>query len=326
MTILVTGATGLVGNNVVRLLLERGQRVRVLVRESADPRPLEGLDVERAPGDVRDAESVARACRDVQGVVHAAGHIHLGWTKLERARAINAVGTRNVAQAARQAAARMVHVSTSNVMGLGSRDAPADEDTPPVGLVPCTYVVTKQEAERAVLDEIERGLAAAIVNPGYMLGPWDWKPSSGRMLLAVAKRFTPVAPRGGTSVCDVRDVADAILAALERGEPGRRYLLCGENMTYFELWQRMAKVSGARAPVIPAGPLVRVIGGWIGDARARLTGREGDLNSAGIAMSGQFHHYRSDRAQRELGYQNRPADETIAAAWEWLCEHGYAGK
>jgi dihydroflavonol-4-reductase len=323
MTILVTGATGLVGNNVVRLLLERGQQVRVLVRESADPRPLEGLDVERATGDVRDAESVARACRGAQGVIHAAGYIHLGWTQLETARAINAIGTRNVAQAAREAGARMVHVSTSNVMGLGSPGAPADEDTPPVGLVPCTYVVTKQEAERAVFDEIERGLAASIVNPGYMLGPWDWKPSSGRMLLAVAKRFMPVAPRGGTSVCDVRDVAAAILTALERGETGRRYLLGGENMTYFDLWRRMARVSGARGPVIPAGPLMRVIGGWIGDARARLTGLEGDLNSAGIAMSGQFHHYTSERARRELNYQPRPADVAIAAAWEWLSEHGY---
>ena len=107
MTVLVTGSTGLVGNHVVRRLLNEGQAVRVLIRQQSDPRPLEGLPVEICCGDVRDAESVRAACRGVAAVIHAAAMIHLGWTKLEAAREINVSGTRNVAQATRDAGARL---------------------------------------------------------------------------------------------------------------------------------------------------------------------------------------------------------------------------
>jgi dihydroflavonol-4-reductase len=324
MTILVTGATGLVGNNLLRLLLARGDQVRALVREGKDPRPLAGLDVEHALGDVRDAEAVRKAMAGVSAVIHAAGHIHLGWSGLDQAREINVEGTRNVAAAAREAGARLVHVSSNNAMAVGRRNLPVDEETPRAGFVPCTYVITKHEAELIVWKEIERGLDAVVVNPGFMLGPWDWKPSSGRMLLEVARRFIPVAPIGGCSVCDVRDVSAGILAALDRGTTGRRYLLCGQNMPYFDLWRMMADISGGKGPWFRAGPVLRVLGAWTGDLRTRLTGRESDLNSAAVKMSGQFHYYSSARAERELGYRSRAPRESLEAAWGWFREHGYA--
>lgn len=323
MTILVTGPTGFVGNNVVRRLLERGEQVRVLVRDSADPRPLDGLDVEVVRGDVCDTESVKRACSGVSAVVHAAGIIQLGWSGLARSRDINATGTRNVAAAAREAGAKMLHVSSANALAVGTKDKPLDEDSPRVGFIPCTYVVTKHEAELAVLAEVERGLHAPIVNPGFMLGPWDWKPSSGRMLLAVAKNFVPLAPKGGCSVCDVRDVCDGMLAALDRGQSGRRYLLCGQNLTYLEIWRMMAEISGGKGPLFRAGPILRAIGGWLGDAQTHLTGREPEMNSATVKMSGQFHYYTSARAERELGYTCRSPRESIEAAWEWFQNYGY---
>ena len=103
MLTLVTGATGLVGNNVVRYLLDRGEAVRVLEREGCDPRPLKGLDVERAQGDIRDAEAVRQACRGVQRVVHAAGYVHIGWSNRELHHAINVEGTQNAIAGATQA-------------------------------------------------------------------------------------------------------------------------------------------------------------------------------------------------------------------------------
>ena len=116
---------------------------------------------------------------------------------MEQDRAVNVQGTQNVAAAALEAGARMLHVSSVDALGVGHRDAPADEDSSREGKIPCTYVVTKREAEAVVRSYIDRGLDAVIVNPGFMLGPWDWKPSSGRMLLEVATRFTPLgADRG----------------------------------------------------------------------------------------------------------------------------------
>ena len=239
MPILVTGATGLLGNNVVRSLLERGTRVRVLVRETSDPRPLEGLPVERAEGDVRDVDAVRAACGGADVVIHCAAHVHIGRTGLDLQQAVNVEGTRCVAEAALAAGCRMVHVSTVDALGLGSRRAPADEQTPLGRAVLCPYVVTKRAAEQQVLQYVNRGLHAVIVNPGCMLGPWDWKPSSGRMLLEVARGRAFVAPRGVNSYCDVRDVTAGVLAAAERGEPGRRYILGGHSKTYFEAWQSL---------------------------------------------------------------------------------------
>lgn len=323
MVTLVTGSTGLLGNNVVRQLLEQGERVRVLVREHHDPRPLSGLDVEVAVGDVRDADSVRQACRDVDVVIHSAGWVHIGWRGSEAARAINVQGTRNVAEAARAAEARLVHVSSVDTIGLRDRDTPSDEDAPPGGKLPCPYVVTKTDAERIVLDMVKEGLEAVIVNPGFMFGPWDWKPSSGRMLLSVAMIWTPIAPHGGCSVCDARDVARGILAAALRGAVGRKYILAGLNISYFRLWKLISRITQGSPIWLSAGPLIRFLGGWGGDVWTKLRGVEPDLNSASVKMSSLFHFYDSGRAVAELGYTNRALEDTIQDTWDWFRAHDY---
>lgn len=323
MKYLVTGATGLVGNNVVRSLLARGDQVRVLARNTSDSRPLQGLNVEIVRGDLQDPASLSAATDGAQAVIHLAALVHIGWSHSGRVRAVNVEGSRRVALAARDAGARMIHVSSVDALGIGSNGHPADEETPPGGKVPCCYVLSKQESEQVVLELVADGLDAVIVNPGFIFGPWDWKPSSGRMLLEVARRFTPVAPVGGCTLCDVRDVADGILAAVERGQSGRRYILGGHPMTYFDLWSLIADVTGGRAPAIKAGPLMRWIGGAAGDLRRRVTGLEPDLNSAAVRMSSLFHYYSSARAEAELGYHRRPAREAVESAWQWFLAHGY---
>jgi len=322
MTYLVTGATGLLGNNVVRLLLARGQAVRVLVRAGSDERPLAGLNVERMIGDVTDAEAVERAVAGVKVVIHSAAHVHLGWKQWDRHRAINVEGTRNVARAARRHGARLVHVSAINALGLGRLEQPADEESALEGIVPCPYVVTKRQAEEVVLDEVGQGLNAVIVNPGCMFGPWDWKPSSGKMLLAVT-RVAMVAPLGAASFCDARDVAEGTLAAAERGQCGRRYILAGHNLRYWEAWQQMARLAGKRGPLLPMGPLFRAISGPILDLRTWWTGREGDANSAVLRLGRQQHCFSSRRAQEELGYRIRPFAETLQDTWDWFRSNGY---
>src|SRR5262249_37674601 len=149
----------------------------------ADSKPLAGLDVEIARGDVRDAEAVVRAVRGTTAVVHAAAHVHIGWTGMDISRAINVEGTRNVAAAALVEGVKLVHVSSLDALGVVERGQLGDEDTPPRGGTLCPYVVTKREAEQVILGFVAQGLNASIVNPGFVVGPNDWKPSSGRMLL-----------------------------------------------------------------------------------------------------------------------------------------------
>ncbi len=175
-----------------------------------------------------------------------------------------------------------------------------------------------------MLAEVDRGLDAVIVNPAFMLGPWDWKPSSGRMLLAVAEGWGLFPPYGWSSMVDARDVAAGILAAVERGRRGRRYILAGETMSYGDAWKLFAEVTGGAPPLLRPPRPILYVAGLTGDLLGLVTGREPEVNSAAIAMAALAKHYSSRRAEEELGYRTRPFRETVADAWDWFCGHGYA--
>jgi dihydroflavonol-4-reductase len=249
--------------------------------------------------------------------------LHLGWRRAKESEIANVEGTRNIIEAARKNDCRVVHVSTVNTLAIGNREGTANEETNGDGQIHCNYVVSKRGAERVSMEAADQGLNVSIIHPGFMLGPWDWKPSSGRMLIEVGKRFTPLAHSGGCSVCDVRDVARGILSAAEKGQRGRHYILAGENMSYFELWTRFSKKCNKLPPLSIMRTPARWMIGVFGDAWATVTNNEGDVNSASLKMSSQFHCYSSQRAKNELGYQPRPADEAIDAAYEWFREYGY---
>jgi dihydroflavonol-4-reductase len=177
-------------------------------------------------------------------------------------------------------------------------------------------------SETVVLEQVAQGLDAVIVNPGCMFGPWDWKPSSGKMLLAVA-RFAPIYPVGAVSFCDARDVAAGTIAAAAKGGSGKKYILAGHNLSYREAWRQMARLAGRRGPFSPMGPAFRAVVAPLLDAYTGLTGREGDANSAILMMGRQQHCFSSRRAEAELGYRVRPFEETLADTWKWFREYGY---
>ena len=322
---LVTGATGLVGNNVVRMLVSRGESVRAFVRSrQASQHCLAGLPVETIHGSLGDEGAVQAAVDGARVVIHSAAMVHCGWRHHAEMAAANVEGTRVVAAAARRAGARFIHVSSVDAIGLRADGAPADEETPPGVMPECPYVVTKRDAERGVHDEIARGLDAVIVNPVYMLGPWDWKPSSGRMLLEVGAGKGLFAPPGANDFVDVRDVAGGILAAVARGRSGRRYILGGHSMSSFDAWRVFARIAGRMQPlgIAPRG-IVR-LAGLAGDLASLFTRRERQVNSAATRMSMLPHNFSCRRAQSELGYAFRSLDETVSDAWEWFMTRGYA--
>ena len=139
MPILVTGGTGFVGNNVIRLLLERGHQVRALVRGTTPQLAFEGLNVELVEGDICDAESVSLACEGAEAVIHIAAMVKIGWSQLVRQRQVNVGGTVNVAKAAHDKDIRMVYVSSVDALGIGTAEQSANEETPKIGKIPCSY-------------------------------------------------------------------------------------------------------------------------------------------------------------------------------------------
>ena len=321
---MVTGATGLLGNNLVRLLLDKGETVRVLVREGSDPRPLEGLPVERIQGDLRDEAVLVAACEGAEGVFHAAAMVQIGWKALDTQWEVNVEGTRRVAKAARQQGARLCHVSSVDALGLRTRENPADEETPLGGTVECGYVRSKRAAEAVVQEEIAAGLDAVIVNPVFLVGPYDWKPSSGQMLLEVARGRGLFAPPGGNDFCHVGDAAAGAVSAMEKGRCGRRYILGGEALSYLEAWRLFADVTGARAPLGTTWAWCVNSVGRCGDLWGAITGVEPVVNSAATAMSCLPHYFSDTRAREELGYAPRPIREAVEESWAWFQARGQA--
>ena len=323
MLILVTGGTGFVGNNVVRMLFNHGHQVRVLVRDGKPQPCFKDLHIELIEGDICDYAGVDAACQGVDAVIHSAAMVHIGWSQLQEQRAVNVGGTANLAKAALAHEVRMIYVSSVDALGIGEEDQPANEDSPRTGKIPCSYVVSKSEAEQELRKYIDDGLDAVIVNPGFMLGPNDWKPSSGKMLLEVAEKKPPFAPAGGMTVCHINDVAEGIIAALEKGVAGRNYILGGTLMTYLEAWSLFADVVGNKPPKRRMGKVVAMIAGCIGDLISKLSRHESDINSAAIKMGSLFHYYDCSRAVDELGYNITDARKAVEDAWDWFNEHGY---
>ena len=324
MRILITGATGLLGNNIVRLLADEDHDLVAATRLSSDPRPLDGLAVEKLNLDLSDDNAVNLAVSGADAVIHSAAAIHIGWKNLTDSRAVNVEATRRLAIAARRKKTRMIYVSTVDTLGAATRETVANEYSTLPAKPNCSYVVTKREAEQAVLEQCTLGLDAVIVNPGFMVGPWDWKPSSGKMMLMLWKQpilfFTP---GGGCSVVDVRDVAGGVAAALEHGRSGQRYILGGRNMTYLELWTLMAQTMNKRPPTRPMRDRLARIVGKTGDFFTRITGRESEINSAALELGQMFHWYSSHKAETELGYHIGSVENALHDAWAWFKRFRY---
>lgn len=319
MRILVTGATGFLGNNVVRGLLKQNHEVLVSVRPTSSRATLDGLDVEVIPLDLNNPGDISFALTNVDVVIHAAAKIQIGWTQLEASRIVNVEATRMIAEACRRKNVRLIHVSTVDALGAATETEIGDETKLDPPNPACSYVVSKREAETAVILEVANGLDAVIVNPGFMVGPYDWKPSSGEMMMAIAKNtLVPFAPAGGCSVADVRDVADGIVSAIEHGRTGNRYILGGDNLTYMELWSMMAEVVGKSPPKYKLPNWIAWAAGTSGDLMAKILPVEPQVNSAATKMGQMFHWYSSEKAARELGYQIGSVQDALKDAWDWF--------
>lgn len=325
--VFVTGGTGLIGVNLVRTLVEQGHAVRLLVRPQS---PRIGLDldaIEFITGDVTDIDSLRRGMEGCKSVYHLAGWVQITPWGGATAMRVNVGGTENVCRVAcERGVDRLVHTSSIAAVGHGPLDAPATEESAwNLGHLKAPYYNTKRRGEEVVRRYIENGLDAVIVNPAYVVGPYDIKPSGGRMIIQIAtRRLRGVPSRGGICFVDVREVVDGMLAAMERGVCGERYILGNENITYRDYARRVAGIAGVEPPtwampywlLSPAAAAATAIG-WFNPkpfADANLT----------VLRIGFCEHFLSgEKARRELGVSPRPIDTAIADAIAWFEEHGY---
>lgn len=218
----------------------------------------------------------------------------------------------------------MVHVSTVDTLAAAENvRRPVDEQTPVGPKVRCSYVDSKRAAEALASQAAQAGQPVAIAHPGFMLGPWDWRPTSGQMLLEVHRRRPIAVPPGGMSVCHVAEVAAALIRLSENVPIGAHYILAGTNVSLRELWTRVAVITGGRPPRLPLGPLARWVVGLVGDTAARFSASEPPFNSAAVGLSALYHYYSSDKAIAELQYRIPPVDQCVSDSWDWLGCYGY---
>jgi dihydroflavonol-4-reductase len=320
---LVTGATGFIGWHVARKLLERGDRVRVFVRDASRLRELEGVEV--SVGDLRDGESLGRAVAGCGVVYHLAADYRLWAPDASELYGSNVDGTRNVLAAAESAGVeRLVYTSTVGCIGI-PKNGPGDEQTPvSPGDMPGAYKRSKFLAERVALEYAGSGFPVVIVNPTAPVGDHDFKPTpTGKVIVNYLCGAMPAYLDTGLNLVDVAVAAEGHLLACERGKTGERYILGSRNLTLKEIFQELEDISGIKAPVrrIPYG--VAYAAGLISTAWARVTGSEPRVPLDGVRMARKKMFVSTGKAVRELGFLPSPVEGALARAVEWFRANGY---
>ena len=324
VAVCVTGADGFVGGHVVRLLAERGYTVRGTHRgRGRGERRIAALGGEPVVADVLDRSALDAAVSGSKIVIHCAGAV--GSPPTGRAWEANVAGPARAVEAAAAAGAERV-VVTSSVLALGF--APpgrtGDEEDRVEAPVPLSYPDSKREGERAALDAGRRlGVEVVVVNPGYVLGPPVHREGPGGSSLVVCQYMRgrlPAVMDGQTNLVDVRDVAEGHVLAAERGRPGERYVLGGQDIAWAELFERIAEVSGVRHPVLVLPP--RLATAARAGERAKLPM---PMAAETLTTMGANTRFSSRKAERELGYRPRPFDEMLRDTVDWCAERIAAG-
>ncbi|MBI4466080.1 MAG: SDR family oxidoreductase [Acidobacteria bacterium] len=325
MKVLVTGGTGFLGANLVHHLVGRGDTVRVLKRRRTPPDILTGLPVEFTEGDVTDFDSLLGASRGVEGIYHLAGLVSYWPPRRAWQYRVNVVGAHNVVEAAlSNGVRRVVHTSSIAAIGFRTDGKPCDEETSwNWGPQDIHYATTKHLGEQEALKAAARGLEVVVVNPALIFGPRDTSWNAGRMFKLVQEKATVFSPAGSTTTCDVDDVCQGHLAAMERGRSGQRYILGGEHIRYADLFRAVGEVMSKKVEV-------KVIPYWLAQAVAYanyglslLTRREPALTPELLRMGRFARTYTSEKAIRELGYPQTPLRASLEKTYRWYRKHGY---
>jgi dihydroflavonol-4-reductase len=328
---LVTGANGHLGNNLCRMLAERGERVRAMMRPSADAEPLRGLGVEIVRGDILDAASTARAVEGCGRVYHAAAGFAMWSRDPERDIVRPSVdGIRHVLEAAARAGVdKVVYTSTSGTVGFStSPDRRLDEthfnDRPLTH-----YVRGKVAAEREAFAIAERtGLPVTAINPGFILGPRFFKLSeSVRQVADFLNHGAPVYFDGGFGVVDVDDVARGGILAMEKGRDRERYILSGEDLTVKQLFDLLAELTGLKAPTVKLPiPVLRALAAVM-ELASKVTGARPQIDRSQVdEFGGKYGFFDSAKAIRELGYTYLPARDVLRRTVAWLIDRGFVAE
>ncbi|MBX3077067.1 SDR family NAD(P)-dependent oxidoreductase [Candidatus Obscuribacterales bacterium] len=311
--VLVTGASGFIGSNLVQRLVDEGYQVKTFGRSGTASKKLRDLPIEHLSGDVTNLESIHRAMDDIDVVFHLAGLVSYKKKDVHRQYAVNVVGTRNVLEAAlRAGVGRVIHTSSVAAMGIPkSGEIGTEELEYNLGGLGLNYCDSKYAAEQEVKQIFKRGLPVITLSPGITFGEGDKHPHHHAIFTALAKGALVGVPKGGVTFSDINDVVDAHIAAIDKGTPGERYALVSANLSYRQAAEIFSKVQGVRPPMfeIPASILVGL--GTLAEAVMPMFGMQSPVSRQAAWLAQHKIFFSSDKAMRELDFKPTPFEDTI---------------
>jgi dihydroflavonol-4-reductase len=328
MPTLVTGATGFLGRHLIDALLARGDSVRALVRPQTDASDLEQLGVDVARGDVLQPATLTSAMRGVGRVYHTAALVELSASDDRGMIRTNSDGTRNVLDAAwRAGVQRVVYTSSVGAIGAGDVRTLLSEDDIYRGRgTNLPYTRSKVLADREATRFLARGLPLVPVYPTLFMGPGDRYLRTSRSVLAFLLGRAPAYIAGGFGLTDVRDVARGHVLAMERGIIGRRYILGGTNVSLFDFYQLLARVTGRRAPTLRIAPFLGHVAATLTKWAEPIRGKPPVITHGDVDNARLYWYYDYTRARKELGLECRLAIDTLRDTVSWLQTEVLGGK
>ncbi len=327
MTSLVTGASGFVGSHVARMLVERGDNVRVLLRPQSSVRAIESLPLEKVYGDLRDPKSLENAVEGVERIFHVAADYRLGASNPQEIYDANVTGTRNLLEASRRAGVKRVVVTSSVATIAVDRGETLPNEATEARLEEMIghYKRSKFLAEKEALKAAHEGTPVVVVNPTTPVGPGDWKPTpTGRIIVDFLNGRIPAYVETGLNWVPVEDVALGHWVAAEHGRVGERYILGGQNMLLKEVLDALSRISGRPSPRVRLPHAVAMAAGYADQFFSRVLNRQPRIPLEGVRMARHKMFVDCSRAAGELGFKASSVEAALERAVSWYAQNGYA--
>jgi dihydroflavonol-4-reductase len=326
--IFITGATGFVGGHVARRYAAEGAGLRLLTRQTSRLDSLSGIDAEMVTGDLREPEKLRSAITGCDALVHVAADYRLWVRDPEQMYAANVGGTRELLKLAREVGVpRVVYTSSVATMGFKADGTIVSEETP-VALADMIghYKRSKFLGEQEAIQAAKAGQHVMILNPTTPIGPGDAKPTpTGRIIVDFLNKQFPAYVDTGLNLVDADEVARMHVVSLDRGTPGERYILGGENLTLKQILDRMSAITGLPSPTMKVPHSVAMAFAFFDEnITGKLRGKEPRATVEAVRMGKKMMFASSAKAERELGFQILPVYNAMRSAIEWFVAHGYA--
>src|SRR5438477_12388858 len=329
-TSLITGGTGFLGAHLVRQLVESGAKNFRVIATSI-PEWLVGLGVETLEGSITNADDTARAVEGLTEIYHLAGRVSHDKDDAREMYKLHVEGTRLLCDAAKKAGVKtMILSSSSGTIAVTEKGDVVPDETypPPLDIIArWPYYASKAYQEMAALERFQgKDLRLVILNPSLLLGPGDDRLSSTKVVLDFMARKINAIPNGGLNFVDVRDTANAFIAAMQKGRHGERYLLGGVNWTFVKFFDRLERLTKVAAPRLAFPSKFAIAGAQVIDSLFRQWNFTSPAQADEVEMAENFWYFNHNKARRELGFTPRDPGDTLNDTVQYVRENFLGGK